>query len=60
MTHISGLKSESQQGGGSCCNGNSTRGDIKTSVHVDDADPTSVIEVTREPRADATFGDNQV
>ncbi|PPQ76472.1 hypothetical protein CVT25_002002 [Psilocybe cyanescens] len=60
MTHISGLKFGSQQESGNGHSGNSTGGEINGSVHRDDAEPTPVVEVKREPNTDATSGDNQV
>ncbi|PPQ92897.1 hypothetical protein CVT25_010452 [Psilocybe cyanescens] len=61
LTHISGdLQFGSQQGSGSGRSGDTTGGDINTSVYANEVDQTLVIEVKRQFSADATCGDNQV
>ncbi|PPQ79200.1 hypothetical protein CVT25_002778, partial [Psilocybe cyanescens] len=60
ITHMSGLKFESQQGGGGGQSGNDTQGGVNESTHTDNTEPTPVIELKRQSSADAPSGDNQV
>ncbi|PPQ95064.1 hypothetical protein CVT25_002015 [Psilocybe cyanescens] len=60
LTHISSdLQFGPQQGSGSGHSGNTT-GDVNTSVHADNSEPTAVIELQRESSVDAVSGDDKV